>query len=312
MRDMSNNTIRHLDLSSTSDYDKALVPLDKLVKKHGTANSVFARLGRLPIREIFKSGAPEAFTQIISLRENLDSEGVAVLHETQVERVDDELAQMISIAIASTFGEPTKTDQLDDRIAWPIKYDSTITVTPTFSQALGEAAYHTDTQYFENPEKYFGLFCITSDNEGKGTNLLVNGVEAVEAFTERYGEEAAAVLNTKYPFRVPSAFTKGGRDTDVEVVWAPIFSKETQSIRYRKDTILRALGAAAGVAITDQQYEVLTQFDDFLKDTKAVGYHLEPSDGILVNNHRMLHARTFFDNPDRFLYRVRMADETEL
>lgn len=309
---MSKETVRELDLSATSDYEKALVSLDALVQTHGTANNAFATLGHEQIRDAFQASAPDAFAQISGLKANLEHEGAAVLHETKVEQLDDEVAQMSSIAIATAFGIPTKTDQRDERIAWPIKFDASVTVTPTFSQSLGEAAYHTDTQYFENPEKYFGLFCIASDVPGKGTNQLVDGVEAVRLFTEQYGEEAAAVLSKEFPFRVPSVFTKGGQDSDVEVVWAPIFTPETKKIRYRTDTILRALGEKTGISISDEQQQVLTQFDAMLGAMDTIDYHLQPSDSILVNNHRMLHARTSFDNPDRFLYRVRMADENEV
>src|SRR5690606_18933613 len=112
-----------------------------------------------------------------------------------------------------------------------------------------------------------------------------------------------------YPFKVPSIFTKNARDEDLEVTWAPIYDTETRKIRYRLDTITDAL-RLTGSRIDPEQQEALERVEGLIDETEPTRRHLTPGDAVLIDNHRVLHARTAFDNLDRLLYRVRMdADE---
>ena len=305
---MAETMLTGFDLTSASDYQALERPLRDLLARHETANRVFGHLGHSALRQLTADEAPDAFRAIGSLVTNLDEEGAVVLHATGVDEMEDEMAQLTSISIGSIFGHPTKTDKRKAQIAWPVMFDPDTTVARTFSQTLGEAAFHTDTQYFEHPEKYFGLFCIHADVPGKGTNLLLDGVAALDRFRLEHDEAVAAELQRPYPFRVPSVFTEGGTDRDIEVTWAPIFEAVRGTVRYRKDTIERAL-TVAGVKISDGQAGALELFDSHVETMPAASYHLQPGDALLVNNHRMLHARTAFDDELRKLYRVRMSND---
>lgn len=302
---MSEHTIPQLDLSHTHDYNNLANAFNSAPFDEQSPSEILADLGRPGFNKLFEDKSPEAYAAIRGLHTALDTVGAVVLRETNVDKLDDRLAQLSSIAVACIFGTPTRTDQKNQQIAWPIRYDPDTKLTPTFSQSLGEAAYHTDTQYFEHPEKYFGLFCIVSDEKGKGTNQLIDGAEAVERFEEKYGADMREQLERDFPFKVPSVFTKNASEGDIETTWAPIFDPETGVIRYREDTIRAAL-KAGDIQLDDEQLDALTKFDDLLNELEPVSYHLTPGDSVLVNNHRMLHARTSFDNPNRFLYRVRM------
>lgn len=295
------------DLSLLHDYNRVCDSVGQLVAEYGTANNAFSNLGRTGLELTIRNSSEPTHSELTSLKPALENPGVGVLHNTGVDQLDDESAQLISISIASIFGRPTKTDRKLEQIAWPIKYDPDTKVVRTFSQSLGEAAFHTDTQYFEHPEEYFGLFCIKADEIGKGTNELIAASEIAERYKTAYGESEFDVLKEKYPFKVPSVFTKTGKDSDVEVVWAPIFNGES-AIRYRKDTINGAL-KAAGVQISDAQHEALGRIESIIDEIEPSRYHLQPGDAILVNNLKLLHARTAFDNPERFLYRVRMTED---
>lgn len=308
---MAEISIPQFDLNSTLDYSKLKDALASELETLDTANEAFAKLGRHTLDATFRTVSPQAHAAIRDLRSHLEDRGAVVLRNTEITGTDVEVAQLQAISLAGVFGAPTKTDRRDGQIAWPIHYDPDTKLTRTFSQALGEAAFHTDTQYYQNPEKYFGLFCIVADEFGKGTSQLIDGNSAIEAFEGEYGLPLRQELERPYPFRVPSVFTEHASDCEIEITWAPIFSLPEKTIRYRKDTIMRAL-ECSGVTISTGQEEALTKFDDLLVQLPTTDYHLLPGDAILVNNHTMLHARTAFDNPDRFLYRVRMDDETSI
>lgn len=294
-------------LEEISDYAQVEGVLSEQLEQFGSANAVFEHLGQASIAKALKDAAPISFEAIKRLHKFLDLKGAVVLNYTGVEDMPDQLAQLTSICISSVFGQPTRTDKQNSQIAWPIHYDPDVNITPTFSQSLGEAAFHSDTQYYVKPEKYFGLFCKVADRPGRGTNLLLNGEQAVIAFQKEHGDKLATELCKPYPFRVPSAFTETASDEDVEINWAPIYDPASKQIRYRKDTTIKALEQPE-VEISSTQLAALEGFDDILHELTPISYHLEPGDAILVNNHTMLHARTDFDNPARFLYRVRMDD----
>lgn len=305
---MTKTTVPHINLRPLLDYSKIEGAYESLLTRYETANEIYRQLGRQTIKYIFATSSPEAYAALLETRAEVDTVGVAILEETNVERLDDEMAQLTAITISSVFGAPTRTDQKDQRIAWPIHYDPDTNLTRTYSQSLGEAAFHTDTQYFEKPERYFGMFCIVADEEGKGTSELLDGRSVMKRYREEHGDVAYALLGEKYPFKVPSVFTRHARDEDLEVTWAPIYDDGSKKIRYRMDTIAAAL-EIPGINIKDSQREAIQKLDKLLETFDPMRHHLTPGQAILIDNHRMLHARTAFDNSDRFLYRIRMDDE---
>lgn len=297
------------DLSSIATYNRLPATLQDIVEGYGSANTAYETLGRPGLRALLADTSAESFHTLAASRQQLDQQGAAIiLHGTGVEKVDDQTAQLLSIALGSVYGTPTRTDRRLSQIAWPIKYDPDTTVVRTFSQSLGEAEFHTDTQYFEKPEASFGLFCIESDIPGKGTNQLVHVRDIVAALHDQNDHTALKALTAPYPFRVPSVFTVSGQDDDIEITWAPILSKNNNRIRYRKDTIERAL-AVDGIVITDEQHAALQQLETVIGTLPPLEHHLQPGEALIVNNTKSLHARTSFDDPQRFLYRVRMKDE---
>ncbi|HSW74734.1 MAG TPA: TauD/TfdA family dioxygenase [Candidatus Saccharimonadales bacterium] len=229
--------------------------------------------------------------------------GAVVLRGLAISSESPELAQLASITIGSAYGRPTKTDKQLSQIAWPVRFDPDAPIRSTFSQTKGEAQLHTDSQYFEHPEKFFGLFCIVADEQGKGTNTLVYAKDVVHAVAKE-SPESLEVLSKKYPFRVPTAFTEMATDSAVEITWAPIITMGT--VRYRYDTLCDGIAAVGG--IDEAQLTALALFEQKLAEAPSQAYHLSPDEALLVNNHTMLHARTPFDNPERLLYRVRMEE----
>lgn len=85
------------------------------------------------------------------------------------------------LGFTAQMGVATPTDQVDKKVLWPIKADPNPNVkNTTFSQRLGVAPYHTDTQYFQKPEEMFGLWCLQPDKNGDGISGLVDGRYIVE------------------------------------------------------------------------------------------------------------------------------------
>ena len=282
--------VNESDLSSVSDYTRFIDEVGTAVDEHGTANTAYAELGRQGLEDLISETAPQTYELLrASAYELRRGIGAFVLHGTGVDRIEDQSAQLLSITISSVYGTPTKTDRRLEQVAWPVKYDPGATMTRTFSQSLGEAAFHTDTQYFMHPEEYFGLFCVVSDIPGRGTNRLLRVNDIVQYLFSRDESKILAALQNPYPFRVPSVFTKSGDDSDVEIIWAPILTNDNQAIRYRKDTIDGALGVP-GVSISDEQHDALQKMEETFAALSPLECHLQPSDwaSILLLNDRLI------------------------
>lgn len=298
-----NDAIIHLD---QDEVRKLQGELSEILDTELSANASFKNLGRSGLLNTVEAVSPINYLNLTRASENLENTGFVILDNTNVAEVDDELAQLTTVALSSVWGEPTRTDKQNDQIAWPIRYDQSAKGLTTFSQQMGEAAFHTDTQYFAFPEKFFGLYCVHSDIPGKGTNQLLSASRVIESISQQ-DETIIDTLKMDYPFRVPTVFTETAKEDEVEITYAPIIDNEGR-IRYRYDTLLAAL-AIPNVVISDAQRQALDTVEEHIYKLDPTEYHLKPNQAIIVNNHRMLHARTSFDDPDRLLYRVRMTDE---
>jgi alpha-ketoglutarate-dependent taurine dioxygenase len=178
----------------------------------------------------------------------------------------------------------------------------------TFSEMADEAPLHTDSSFIDNPETYFSLLVVRPAKIG-GNSISLPVSSVINALRrEPGGPQSFKVLSEqKFPFATPAAFSDasaqaGKRDT----VFAPIFG-ETVPIRFRMDCILAGFAACPDLA-TPERVRAVHFFNDFLQRyMQHGGKRLEAGDLFIGNNHRILHARTFFSDPDRLLLRVRIT-----
>jgi len=212
------------------------------------------------------------------------------------------------LGFTAHMGIATPTDKVKKKVLWPVKADMNPTVKNlTFSQTLGEAAYHTDTQYFPEPEEMFGLWCLQPDKNGEGVSGLVDGRFIIEELsrTDEGRKMLATFMHTEFPFRVPSVFTASASDDTVEVFMAPILA-DRPLIRYRRETLDKGV-AASGKELTVDQTTAIEHLDKrLLDDDIACSFLIKEGEVAFANNHELLHSRSDFQDPNRHLIRVRM------
>lgn len=174
----------------------------------------------------------------------------------------------------------------------------------TFSERTGEAQFHTDSAFADNPEPFFALHAIKAagcnggmsrvigvDSLKKQLNLLKNGNNIMEDLTIHH-----------FPFRTPEAFSSEGK-----TIWAPIF--DDKGIRYRYDSIKRGLSHSKNDnRVTREMVESLEWFNEFI-ETKAEYEEFRLNDGetMIFDNRRVLHARTDYEDVKRHLLRIRVS-----
>lgn len=301
---------------STQEWDEIITKLikklsnfpDNYLKNQGDSKV------QKELTELLCIVTPELILKANAISEKMDSGyRFCLLKGQRFFELDEKIRDLFILGFSCLVGTPTITDKISQTILWPIRPETDGQYTlqnTTFSQRAGEAAYHTDTQYFENPEKYVSLWCISPDKDGGGISGLIDGRKIIEKVANMYGKDVIDTLSYPvYPFRVPSVFTAGGTDLDVEIYYASILNTaDTKQplIRYRKETLDKGINAEK-VSLNNSQKHALACLEKVINDTSLeFTYFLKKGDVVFINNHELLHKRTHFDDLTRFLVRVRL------
>ncbi|GAA1937297.1 TauD/TfdA family dioxygenase [Amycolatopsis minnesotensis] len=173
---------------------------------------------------------------------------------------------------------------------WPVR---PVTGRPgaTFSVRSGAALLHTDAAYRAHPEDLVALLCVRPASDG-GVSELLHHQDARVALSP---EIAAELGQPQWTWQPPDEF--GGSATESLAVLAP------DRVRWRRDNLV---AAAALLPVADAWQAHLQAASGLRRVT------LGTDDLLVFSNHRVLHGRTAFTDPGRFLLRVRLWGGPEL
>lgn len=188
--------------------------------------------------------------------------------------------------------------------SWAIKKKCEDPTQATFSQHAGEAYYHTDAQYRNQPDQYMGLLCIKPAECGGGINSFLD-FQLIKAEMEKsedgrkWLDLAQSVL---FPFLIPKEF----RIDDQAYLLKPIIMNGG-GLRFRLDTMLNGLKLYPEY-LTETRIWIVETFRSFLdqRHTTALKAKLATGSMVFLDNHRWLHARSAFSDPTRHLKRIRL------
>ncbi len=181
---------------------------------------------------------------------------------------------------------------------------------PTFSEAAGEAPFHTDNSWVPEPEQYFALLVIRPADEG-GESLACPVAELLDDFARtRDGAQAIRTLSHNvFPFAMPVIF-RGNAERAASVT--PVITSRVilsrRAMRYRHDVLKAGFQVRPDLA-TPENVDAVEVFNEFLTGVRQTypTVRLESGDLLIANNYSVLHARTDFTDPNRLLLRARIA-----
>lgn len=220
-------------------------------------------------------------------------------------------------ALTAVIGNPSSTNPRTREVMWDVKDARRAAAGDarhhgrywSFSETNDEATYHTDTQYFPDPERFFLLYFHEVASCGGGISAVRN-VDRLKGLMMESPRGRAALdflHDHPLPFRIPTLFTSDGRSETREYTVAPVFGSDV-FCRYRYDTLHRGLedrpeydtpAARAHVAL----------WEDMLLGAPGEVTQFMPRDSLVIfDNHRALHARTAFEDPNRLVVRARFHD----
>ncbi len=193
---------------------------------------------------------------------------------------------------------------------WRITPRTDLNHVPTFSEAAGEAPFHTDNSWVRSPEEYFALLVIRPADFG-GESLICPVPELLRDFAQtREGPAAMRALHQlQFPFAMPVVFRSDadGAAKVTPVITAPVIQSRSR-IRFRYDVLQAGFKVRPELA-TEERVHAVEVFNKFLTRVRqtAPTARLEAGDLLIGNNWTVLHARTDFTDPKRLLLRARMS-----
>ncbi|RCS26014.1 hypothetical protein DUT90_09555 [Polaribacter sp. WD7] len=239
------------------------------------------------------------------IQKGLVEVGYIIIKNFKVDTSNLEDCRTKFLAISKQIGTPIPHDA-NGTIIWDIKSNATSkSLIKTYSEHSHEAELHTDSQYSEYPEDYFGLLTLKKANCGGGISyvLTLNDILS-ELRTLPNGKEIETILReTNFPFIVPNVFKKS-KNKNHEFNFGPIL--RDKEIRFRVDTFEKALDYDSTLCTEEQllAYRALKKI--ILETNKTKKFYLEDRDLIFLNNKTLLHGRSMFTDEQRHLLRIRL------
>lgn len=217
-------------------------------------------------------------------------------------------------ALSAAMGAPSSTNPRTQEVVWEVKdVRRAASADPqhegrywSFSETNDEATYHTDTQYFPDPERFFLLYFHEVASCGGGVSSARNVVQLKDVMMRSAeGREALAFFHEQaLPFRIPTLFTSDGRPETREYTFAPIFGSDVYC-RFRHDTLQKGLDDNPEYD-TPEARRHLAYWQSLLADAPGEVRKFMPRDSLMIiDNHRALHARSAFEDPRRLVIRIR-------
>lgn len=265
------------------------------------------------LRADLAKAAPQLIDLVGELREALEGRySAVVVPQLRIGYLPVPDRSALLFALSAALGAPTATDKVTRRVVWDVKVrkekveDNTVS---TFSEHPYEADLHTDTQYFEQPERYMLLYVVAPARCGGGISTM----RALQCLRRELSATPEGCWAMEYltgrelPFRIPAVFTRDGKGDSIEVTFAPIFGARP-AIRYRLDTLNKGLELYPELDTPDLR-RALSIVDSAACNPERLVTLVMPSDSLqLLNNHEALHGRSPFTDFDRHVLRIRIAE----
>lgn len=239
------------------------------------------------------------------IKKDLDEIGYVIIKNFNINTSNIEGCRSRFIELSKFIGKPIGHD-INNKIVWDIKSNtSSENFIKTYSEHSHEAELHTDSQYSEYPEDYFGLLTLRKATCGGGLSYIIT-LDSIlyELSLLSSGVEIKRILSeTKYPFIVPNVFKKVNTK-EPEFNFGPILREN--EIRFRIDTFEKAIEYDSNLC-TEEQLHAYKEFKKIVLNSLLVKeFYLEEKDLIFINNKTTLHGRSSFTDKNRHLLRIRM------
>lgn len=235
---------------------------------------------------------------ILNIKEQLLQKGIAIIDSGLIEE-----SHIINLQqqICAKIGRLREHNIGKEDYLWPIKLQQNNSAITTFSEHNDEAELHTDSQYSHIAEKYMSLSCINPAACGGGINFFLDINNLFPALKANH--LVFSTLQQDFPIAIPDIFNTENK----HILYKPIIAK-SPLFRYRYDTMKKGL-LNTNMPLTDNKWLALNFLKNLIDKSPFKHYYtLSKGQIIIIDNHRIMHGRTAFQDTNRLLYRIRMDE----
>jgi len=240
-----------------------------------------------------------------AVKNHIDDTGYVVIKNFTTNDTDNEESISDFLSLSEMIGETIPHDTVG-KIIWDIKTNlKSNSNIKTYSEHSHEAELHTDSQYSEYPEDYFGLLTLNPAKCGGGISILLSLENIIRELREVDIDGAVenTLRTTDFPFIIPNVFKKTDSE-GAEFNFGPMLREG--EIRFRVDTFEKAIALRPDFCSSEQKDAFMLLKEVILNSPSTQRFVLERGDLIFINNKTMLHGRTQFEDHTRHLLRIRM------
>lgn len=281
--------------------------------RHALSRSALAAFDRYPDADrVATELRPDAdltaalATDITAIRSDLeDGRGFVIVPAGEPGRYSHQKQAALYWLLGSLLGRP-----VEQNVQGTLLYDvkdtgQDVRYGARFSVTNSESSFHTDSSFMETVTDYVGLLCL-NDAKAGGLSQVVDGYAVREELLAR---DPAAWHELTRPFHVDR---RGGtRPGEAPTAQYPVFSEHPRGllIRYLRYWI-EAGHDKANVPLNAAQVAAMDTLDRVAGDPKMrAEFAMRPGDMLFINNRRLLHNRTAFEDypePDRRRHFLRL------
>lgn len=231
---------------------------------------------------------------LLKIRNDLTQKGYAIHSSNKSSKAD---IKAYHWSLVKKLGLPSEHNDGKADYIWEIAAKQSTSSLKTYSEHAQKAPLHTDSQYRNNPEKYFSLSSIRVASCGGGQTELLDFKKLYASLKHNAWFKE---LYEVYPIAIPDIF----QSVQERIVYQPII-KENPFIRFRTDTILKGLDLVNEPLESKKRKAFKLLEEEILHSNLIERFHLKKGQIIIIDNHRMLHGRGAFKDSKRLLLRIR-------
>lgn len=275
----------------------------------GHASPLESPEGQAALANVVEDSAPQLLELARTIRGIVATGAGAVLvqglgFDRAAETHGEAMVNALVLALTSAIGEPTD-DCADKRVLWPVKQRPIAAgKKATFSEDLGEAPLHTDSAFVREPERYNALYVVRQSNCGGGKSVTVNGPRFLRDFAgSLQGRDCIRFLReADYAFYIPDTFHAGERFIISRVL------SDGPVIRFRHDCIEMGFQLCPKLATNAHRFYYSLFRNAAEAHASRSEFTMSDGDMVVLDNTRLFHVRTHYNDPARHLIRIRMRD----
>ena len=174
-----------------------------------------------------------------------------------------------------------------------------------YTKNNSEFPFHIDGGYYQTVPRYFVLYCVDPGTTG-GEIILSDSNKVISRLYDKYDANFLDTIKSLYMGRDDSLYEKNLIETSPD-------NKNIKILNWNTSYFVPDLENLSIPNRRNYTYmlgDLIQDIRQYLKEEIIFNQRLQEGQGIIVDNHMLLHSRSAYDGTDRLVYRM-MIDKSD-